>query len=160
MRNYGCCTSTYSIIFIDTIYMPYHVARCGKWTAKVTHTQLPLGFPVPERQEWGDDEHDDMTSPPFSMFYPLGIWQLAIENGHRISWFTYETCGFCQGKLLVYQRVPAKLAKHPKGLPMRRDPGMLLWHIHLSKVVERGHAFIGKHAIWWGSKSVCMQSSA
>ena len=28
-----------------------------------SHTQLPLGFPVPERQEWGDDEHDDMTSP-------------------------------------------------------------------------------------------------
>ena len=33
-----------------------------------THTQLPLGFPVPERQEWGDDEHDDMTSHLLACF--------------------------------------------------------------------------------------------
>ena len=69
---------------------------------------------------WDDDIPNWMDSPKIHVpnhqpdniletYYPLAICYIAIEHGHRNSWFTMKHGGFFHSFLYVYQRVLVSL---------------------------------------------------
>ena len=103
-------------IIIESSYgsFPHSLLSTSKM---ITDYWLVVSTPLKNMKvSWDDDIPNWMESPKIHVpnhqpdnimetYYPLAICYIAIEHGHRNSWFTIKNGGCVHSFLYVYQRV-------------------------------------------------------